>query len=422
MKTKNININFLLVFLCGIFFLACDSVDDDQLPVNEQGDFDSETFVAPGSLAVIDISSGIKSNQALKLKITNAPNFGSLENLGGPLLKYQPNDNFDEGLDFFNIEIKSASDEYVGTKKVRIKVSRDSTDLPCAVIAFADYARTPVDQPVLIDVLKNDWDCTDQPIDSTSLKIKYPPSNGVASIQGSRVRFEPSPGFSGITEFIYGISSKDDTLSSYALVQVMVGKDSVANCIPGLQDDAVNFSQAIDSTLFINVLENDSLCATVVGQVKISIPPAFGQANFVTTDSSSWIVEYQLDTLPVQGNDQFSYQVCDDSTCYEANVTINFDHCFLRANQDYIVINSDSSIYANNSYPLDVLNNDEYCNNDSIQLRIVTPTSNGQVSVDARQLLYSVTGNTIQSDSLIYEICNGAQVCDSAKVYINFQQ
>ncbi len=421
MNTKRLQLSTLIFLIAGFFFAACDSVDDDQLPVVEQGDFDSETFLAPGSLAIIDISSGVKSNQALKLTITNAPTFGRLESIGGPLLKYRPNENFTEGLDFLNVEIKSAADEFLGNKKVRINVSRDSTDLPCTVIAFADFARTPVGQPVLVNVLENDWDCESQRIDSTSLFIQQPPTNGQATVIGSQIKFDPQPGYSGIAELIYGISSLDDSVSSFGLVQIYVGKDSVSNCMTLLYDDSVFFDHNIDSTLFINALQNDSLCSQTIQQVNILTPPDFGQVTVLPNDSSAWLFKYQLDSLPTSGNDQFTYQVCDSINCYEAQVFVKFDQCVLRANPDYFVINSDSSIYTNNTYPLDVLLNDQYCDKDSVQLRIVSPTANGEVSISDRQLVYATNAAGNHADSLIYEICSGSQRCDSARVYIDFQ-
>ena len=411
-------ISLAVVVAMMLAFYGCDNLDDDQLPATEITDFDSETFLTAGSAAIIDLSSGIESNQPVNLNITSSPNFGRLESLKGALLKYSPNISFSDGQDSFNVEIKSDKNELLAVKTVKVTVAPDSTDLPCNLIARADFALTQVDDSVLIDVLKNDWTCNSTPIDTTSLAVTYQPANGQASVLGDKIEYIPSPSFSGLDEFAYSISSLDGELTSHALVQVLVGTDTAANCIVHLVDDSVYLDDGVDLIL-IKALDNDSLCNRSIQSVSIASQPRFGEARVIEDDSAGWIFEYRLIQKDSTGTDWFTYEVCDSSACYTAVVSVILNHCTLRANPDYFVLDADSSF--NYGYALPILNNDEYCMTDSLHLRIISNPSNGSAAIENRKLIYSTDSVGHYPDSLVYEICQGTVSCDSANVFINFK-
>ncbi|MDN5211497.1 Ig-like domain-containing protein [Fulvivirgaceae bacterium BMA12] len=404
----------LSMFIIG----GCDNLDDDQLPDREITDFDSESFLAAGSMAIIDISGGIEAGQTVNLNIAKPPSLGRLESFEKGLLKYLPNSSFSEGQDFFNVEIKSEKNELLAVKTVKITVNPDSTDLPCTLIAFADSAYTTIGDSVLIDVLKNDWDCDAVPIDSTSLTLTSQPANGEATVVGGKVRYVPNVSFSGADEFVYSVSSIDKEVVSHALVQVVVG-DTTVQCSVQLVNDWVYLPHGVDS-LFIPALENDSLCDLSIQSVSVSQQPQYGEAFAVQNDSAGWHFEYILTQANATGTDQFTYRVCDGNECYEATVFIDLNTCSLRANPDYFVLQSDS-LGQGQAYELAVLNNDIFCTTDSLQMYLISGPSNGSALVDNLKLIYATDSVGHYPDSLVYKVCQGTMVCDSASVFINFQ-
>ena len=415
---KNIKISLAITVISIFVFQGCDDLDDDQLPATEITDFDSESFVSAGSMAIIDVSSGIESNQPVNLNIVSSPNFGRLESLEGALLKYLPNHSFTEGKDFFNVEIKSDKNELLAVKTVRITVDPDSANLPCSLIAFGDFASTNIGDTVLIDVLQNDWDCDEVPIDSTSVAVTLQPGNGEAAVVGSDIQYVPNPSFSGLDEFAYSVSSIDGDVTSHAMVQVLVQADSVGNCLVRLMDDYVSLDRGAD-TIRIRALDNDNLCNRSIVSVSIPMQPQFGEASVIQDDSSGWIFEYRLIQKDTTGTDSFTYQVCDSVECYQATVFVELNQCLLRARADDFVLDADSAF--NYGYQLNILKNDEYCGTDSLQLRIVSGPYRGSAAIENRKLTYSTDSIGNYPDSLVYEICQGFLPCDSASVFINFQ-
>ena len=417
MIMRNMKIGLVAMTMSMFFIGSCDRLDDDQLPDREITDFDSESFLAAGSMAIIDISHGIKSGQTVNLNIAKPPGLGRLENFEGGLLKYLPNSSFSKGQDFFNVEIKSEKNELLAVKTVRITVSPDSTDLPCTLIAFADSAATTIGDPVLIDVLKNDWDCDAVPIDTTSLTLTSQPANGEATVVGGKVRYIPDASFSGVDEFVYSVSAIDKEVVSHALVRVKVG-DTV-HCSVNLVNDRVALNHGTD-TLSIPALENDTLCNLTIQSVSVSQQPQHGEATALQNVGGGWYFKYRLTQANASGTDQFTYRVCDGATCYEAVVFIDLNACSLRANPDYFVLQSDS-VGQGQTYELAVLKNDVYCPTDSLQMYLISGPSNGTAMVDNLMLRYATDSVGHYPDSLVYKICQGTTLCDSASVFINFQ-
>ena len=317
------------------------------------------------------------------------------------------------------LKLKSGENELLAVKTVKITVNPDSTDLPCTLVAFADFAATTVGDSVLIDVLKNDWYCKEVPIDSTSLMLTSQPANGEATVVGGKVRYTPNVSFSGIDEFVYSVSSINKEVVSHALVQVKVGGDSTSHCTVNLVNDWVSLEHGVDS-LLIPALDNDTLCDLSIQSVSVSQQPQFGEARAVRSDSASWYFEYTLTQANATGTDQFTYQVCDSNQCYEAVVSIDLNSCSLRANPDYFVLNADS-LSEGQAYDLAILKNDVYCTTDSLQLHIISGPSNGTAVVNNLKLVYATDSVDYYPDSLVYKICQGTMLCDSASVFINFQ-
>ena len=111
---QNMKISLAAIILSMFIIQGCDKLDDDQLPATEITDFDSESFLTAGSMAIIDVSSGIEGDQIVNLNIARQPSLGRLENFEGGLLKYLPNSSFSKGQDFFNVEIKVRGERVAG--------------------------------------------------------------------------------------------------------------------------------------------------------------------------------------------------------------------------------------------------------------------------------------------------------------------
>lgn len=333
----------MLLFIGLITFaVACDSLEPDTLLVDDNLKIsDDPLIISAETSGIIDLATLIDASGAYRFT-TSQPKFGTLESLGGSLLKYTSFDSIEVDRDGFKLTVFNESNVIVDEDSVIIIIPSDSTDIPCGVWALTDYVPN-VDSSVVIDVLANDTACG---IDKSMLQVSIateldsagtpiPPSYfGTLELLGNgRIRYTPGPSYPGEDKFIYkltkpaGIPNESDAeVVSYGFVYLSgTPEDTIAHCDGfGLADDIYEFS--VDSIeiahrYYLPVTGNDVICESDISKI-----------HFVLLDSINLgLVEYGpgLDfyyTLPDNASsgfvDEFRYEICANGMCGTATVTI----------------------------------------------------------------------------------------------------
>lgn len=132
-------------------------------------------------------------------------------------VRYQPQFNF-SGKDFFQYTI---SDPAGATSVAAVKVSVEPVnDTPTAV---DDSAEVTQDGTILVDVLANDFDVDNVDLPANSgleVRVAADPANGVAVVEGVKIRYTPNPGYFGDDSFSYKIADAGG-LESTATVDIV---------------------------------------------------------------------------------------------------------------------------------------------------------------------------------------------------------
>ncbi|MDD2269304.1 MAG: Ig-like domain-containing protein, partial [Eubacteriales bacterium] len=170
------------------------------------------------------------------------PSHGAIVNNMDGTLNYKPNLNYN-GTDSFQYTV---SDPYGNTDWATVYITISAVnDAPAAV---DDSRTTEEDEPILIDVLDNDFDVDGDTI--SLVKLTTLPANGAAEIvfitggaQG--VRYTPKEDYHGSDSFTYTIT--DGTLESTAMVRLTIAE----------MDDPPKITEAAIGTPWIWEMEED---------------------------------------------------------------------------------------------------------------------------------------------------------------------
>jgi VCBS repeat-containing protein len=209
---------------------------------------------------------------------------------------YQPEPGF-SGADSFTYK---ASDGALSSTETLVTITIRSVNyLPSAV---DDNAQIDEDTTAEIDVLANDRDLVDTPIEIISVGS---PASGNAVIAGSSIRYTPAENFAGDDSFTYTIADRDGDSSS-AIVRVTI---SPVNDAPQATADSYNVNE--DELLSVpepGVLANDSdvdsgsLSVALVETVKHGTLDLSANGSFTYTPDENFF-----------GEDSFTYQASDGS-------------------------------------------------------------------------------------------------------------
>ncbi|HJT97845.1 MAG TPA: Ig-like domain-containing protein, partial [Rhodanobacteraceae bacterium] len=193
-----------------------------------------------------------------------APAHGTAS-IAGASINYTPAAGF-TGTDTFRYTI---ADGHGGTASADVSVTVGA--LPNRPPQAApDRANTAFGRPVTISVLAND---SDPDGNALSIVAITQPFGGSVAIEGTRLVFTPSPGFSGTARFTYTI---DDGHGGTSTAAVTVVVSAQPNRIPTAADDAATTAFATPVT--INVLANDTDPDGDTLAIAAVMPPANGTA------------------------------------------------------------------------------------------------------------------------------------------------
>jgi hypothetical protein len=411
-EKTNIFLKLLYSVCLACLFSRCDTLESDPDNLNPQtGLTGEEVFVLANSPAFIDLNSKVQSNVSARIAVTSDTRNGTLTDLGKGILQYSPSVGNSTARDGFEFTVYSTSNQVIKRDSVIIIIENDSTNLPCNLYPRPDYVYGVDDEPVLIDVLKNDIKCGGNlTVSVYKPAAAFPPHHGQAEAINNKIKYTPAVGFDGEDKIMYKVTVSGDTArAAYGIVYIK--GDSA--CSFRVVNDIYNHSQnGLDSLLTLAVFANDSLCGSVAAhQVNVRTQPLHGQITRVP-------VGYQY-TAPANAtaplNDFFEYEVCLDGSCKWARVDVNFlsgDTCVVMARPDSVnLVNNNSSLVY-----LEVLANDSIC--DGLKsLTITKAPQYGTSTVVGQKISYARDPLQNKNDSLVYEICT-LKACSRAGVLI----
>lgn len=159
-------------------------------------------------------------------------------------IEYRPNPGF-KGVDTFTYRVRDALGALSNEAKVTITINTSP-------IADADFVRTNVNSPVVIDVLRNDRD-PDGTLNVSSVSIASGPDVGSAVVQtGGKILYTPLANFTGTATLQYTVLDNDGLASNVATVTIVVGGSIHQNPVNNLDVDADGFVSPIDVLILVN--------------------------------------------------------------------------------------------------------------------------------------------------------------------------
>lgn len=329
---------YLFMLLGGLFFAACDTLDQDTAPVAPESlqlaPEDKSIFISPGGEAIIDLRNSLKLRSNATLEVGAQPQKGSLEFLESGLLKYAAGKDFTSGNDSFIIKILKES-TVLGQDTIWVVVPASSAEYPCYTGAVGDKISIHPDSlaggSAFYNIRKNDLMC-----DSSAYKLSLylNPSYGKAEIIGNYLQYIPGPDFRGYDKLMYQLcetySSENYIRCTYAEVSIQAGRKTDCTVPADAADDYQliwSDSARTDSTHYrklINVVNNDFYCPGL-GKLNISKAPGVGEAYFKDPDLANPnyrdSILYYFYPKDFKGTDTLRYTLCQDGLgCDEATV------------------------------------------------------------------------------------------------------
>ncbi|WP_257670452.1 Ig-like domain-containing protein, partial [Parapedobacter tibetensis] len=281
-------------------------------------------------------------------------------------ITYTPDPGF-EGEDTFEYTVDDETGVPSNPATVTIVVAE-----PVGPTANDDGAMTPINTPVTIPVLDNDEE-GDAPLDSTTVTITTPPTNGTVEVDPvtGEVTYTPDDGFTGEDTFEYTVEDENGVPSNPATVTVTIVDGPVAN------DDGTTTTP--DTPVTIPVLDNDTPGDAPLDSTTVTIttPPTNGT---VEVDPETGDITYTPDP-GYTGPDTFEYTVDDENGVPSNPATVTVDV----AEPQPPTANDDGAMTPiNTPVTIPVLGNDEEGDAplDSTTVTITTPPTNGTVEVD----------------------------------------
>ncbi|MEO1286340.1 MAG: Ig-like domain-containing protein [Chloroflexota bacterium] len=297
--------------------------------------------------------------------------------------------------------------------------ARISTD----ITAFNDSFTVPEDFSVVYNVTSNDD--SDLPLDFDSLSITEDPNRGTVSVGANgNITYTLTDGeFSGTDSFVYQICNVDNTCDT-ATVTVSI-EDLPAH-------EITNISLAQTSCDGLAILDVSVIYSGRQGWLTSKLSTSDSILNITSDDLDSFGDEFtfpmELNVTPadlVDGNIlrvETLYGTSANDATYDSE--INFYDCETGLPIDKALSAFDDTLTVAESFPrsVNVVTNDQTdLPIDNSTLRIVTDPARGTATpVGNGEIQYQLTdGEFSGTDSFVYEICNIADVCDTATVTIS---
>jgi hypothetical protein len=274
-----------------------------------------------------------------------------------------------------------------------------------------DYATTPANVPVTINVTANDV-VQDGPVTLTASPITAAPAHGTAvRLSDSEVVYTPSQDFTGADSFTYQAVTPAGN-SSTAFVYITVGAPAVDSLVAVDDQATADNGGAVD----INVLANDRVMAgkTMTISNPTVITPIFGTVQVMAPG----ILRY-LPTFNTVAEDSFMYEITDGVATARAMVHIHLTQSI----PPPVAVSDSVSTPPNTAVVISPLANDLDPYGGGLALpgnAIVTAPLNGIAVVQGlSQIVYTPNPGFVGSDFFQYQCTNGHGGFSTAWIGVN---
>ncbi len=307
---------------------------------------------------------------------------GTVAALPDGRIKFSPATDF-IGTATFTYTISDGKLQSTATARVQVY---DAPNQP--PVAVGDVAATPVNVPILIDVLANDSDLEGNTL--TIVAVGQPGAGGIAGVVGDKVRFAPATGFVGTVVFSYTIS--DGALQDTAPVTVVVHS---VNAPPVAVGDVISTPQ--NTLVQIDALANDydpdgdPISIVAVGQ---------------TSNGATGVSGSQVTFMPntgFSGTVVFSYTISDGALQAIGSITVNV-HV---VNAAPVAVNDTAATRVNRALRVDVLANDYDPNGDAIYVTSIGATTSGAATLSDGRVLFVPYQDVFGQAVFTYTISDG---------------
>jgi uncharacterized protein (TIGR02145 family) len=234
MNNKFFRIAGFSLVVATSLLINCDPFQKDLIKQENQvivNDSAMDYFILPNTSTVIDLKALVSSSFTnVTLTVSENPTFGKLTSLSEFLLKYEPLPTFKEGNDHITVSF-TIDNRIILNETLTIHMTQDTIGFPCSLIAVEDSVASESGATILISFLDNDRVCDVNKKDlSTSIYLQ--PQHGIAALTGNGISYTANGSYVGLDEFVYKISTSDNTgtdgdniLTSYGLISILIGDE-----------------------------------------------------------------------------------------------------------------------------------------------------------------------------------------------------
>ncbi|MBP6862193.1 MAG: tandem-95 repeat protein [Neisseriaceae bacterium] len=327
---------------------------------------------------------------------------------------YTPNPGYD-GPDEFEYTVKDNDGQVSNPAKVEIDVTPKPLVPP---VATDDQGKTDFEQPVVIDITKNDTD-VDGTIDPTTVVITKQPANGTVDVdpETGKVTYTPNAGYDGPDEFEYTVKDNDGQVSNPAKVEIDVTPKPLVPPVATDDQGTTDFEQPV----VIDITKNDTDVDGTIDPTTVVITkqPANGT---VDVDPETGKVTY-TPNAGYDGPDEFEYTVKDNDGQVSNPAKVEID-VTPKPLVPPVAIDDQGKTDFEQPVEIDVVGNDTDVDGtiDPKTVEITKQPANGTVVVDpiTGKVTYTPNAGYDGPDEFEYTVeDNDGQVSNPAKVEID---
>ena len=386
----------------AVVIITISPVNDKPVAVDDLNNTTNED--TPKVIKVKQNDTDVDGNPLTTSVVSNPAN-GTLQVINGDSIRYTPNPDF-YGIDTFFYKIcDNGTPPLCDTAMVVITVL-SVNDKP---IANDDFVSIPEEGSTVVYPLANDTDIENGTL---SITIVSPPKNGVGTLVGDSISYNPNLNFYGNDTIVIQVC--DNGTPPLCDTSIIVFYVTPVNDKPLAVDDYVTTAEAFPTK--IDVQANDSDVDNTVLTTQIISNPTHGSATVINQDSVLY-----TGNMGYFGLDTFTYMICDNAVpplCDTAVVYITIG----QVNDPPIALNDVVQTIENAApFFIDVQANDHDVDNTNLTTTIIKQPSHGSASVsNGDSISYQPNLHFSGNDTIIYMICDdGVPVlCDTAYVYI----
>ncbi len=322
---------------------------------------------------------------------------GSVVQAGTSLI-YTPNAGFN-GNDSFTYDVCDGQGGQ-SSASVTISVSCDNNgNLPPVAV---DDSGSSNGNPITITPLPNDYDPDG---DTITICGHGQASNGTVTQSGNNFIYTPVAGFTGSDSFTYTICDGNGGTDT-GTVNVTVTGDT--GCVPEVMN------------LCVESLTPTPICPDfcLLGGNAITIVEVNSLYQCGVDIDGGCVIYTSLPGFPEGALQQLTIEACttDNSICESVTVNITIGGC--TSNDPPNAVNDNYSTSQNTPVTNNVLANDSDPDGDTLTICNYTQASNGSVTVNGSNLVYTPNSGFTGVDSYTYSICDGNGNTSTATVTI----